>query len=84
MLIAGRRSWWPATAGAARAWPCGRGLGANVIVTEVDAMCPLEAAMDGFSVMPMVEAAAVGDVFITVTGNAGIVRGEHFAAMNDG
>ena len=56
-----------------------RGLGANVIVTEVDPIRALEAAMDGFSVMPMAEAAPVGDVFITVTGNAGIIRREHFA-----
>jgi adenosylhomocysteinase len=61
-----------------------RGLGANVIVTEVDPIRALEAAMDGFQVMPIAEAAPVGDVFITVTGNAGVVRGEHFAVMKDG
>ena len=61
-----------------------RGLGANVLVTEVDPIRALEAAMDGFHVMPMAEAAPVGDIFITVTGNAGIVRGEHFTAMKDG
>jgi adenosylhomocysteinase len=62
----------------------GRGLGANVIVTEVDPIRALEAAMDGFQVLPIAEAAPVGDVFITVTGNAGIIRGEHFQAMKDG
>jgi adenosylhomocysteinase len=61
-----------------------RGLGANVIVTEVDPIRALEAAMDGFQVMPLAEAAPLGDVFITVTGNSGIVRGEHFATMKDG
>src|SRR5437660_2983158 len=61
-----------------------RGLGSNVIVTEVDPIRALEAAMDGFAVMPLAQAAAVGDVFITVTGNAGIVRREHFARMKDG
>src|SRR5207244_1326320 len=61
-----------------------RGLGAAVIVTEVDAVRALEAAMDGFAVMPILEAAAVGDIFITVTGNAGIIRREHFAKMKDG
>jgi adenosylhomocysteinase len=61
-----------------------RGLGASVIVTEVDAIRALEAAMDGFSVMPIADAAAVGDIFITVTGNASIIRGEHFVKMKDG
>lgn len=61
-----------------------RGLGANVIVTEVDAIRALEAAMDGFAVMPMAEAAKVGDLFITVTGNKHIIRREHFLAMKDG
>jgi adenosylhomocysteinase len=61
-----------------------RGLGASVIVTEVDAVRALEAAMDGFSVMPIADAAAIGDIFITVTGNASIIRGEHFAKMKDG
>src|SRR5262249_30854165 len=58
-----------------------RGLGSNVVVTEVDPIRALEAAMDGFSVMPIAEAAAIGDVFITVTGNAGIIRREHFLKM---
>src|ERR1700726_526797 len=53
-----------------------RGLGAQVIITEVDPIRALEAAMDGFAVMPMQEAADVGDIFITVTGNAGIIRRE--------
>jgi adenosylhomocysteinase len=61
-----------------------RGLGSNVLVTEVDPIRALEAAMDGFAVMPIAQAAAVGDVFITVTGNAGIIRREHFLAMKDG
>jgi adenosylhomocysteinase len=61
-----------------------RGLGSNVIVTEVDPIRALEAAMDGFQVMPIMEAAATGDVFITVTGNAGIIRREHFLKMKDG
>jgi adenosylhomocysteinase len=61
-----------------------RGLGALVIVTEVDPIRALEAAMDGFAVMPVGEAAVVGDIFITVTGNAGIIRREHFLKMKDG
>ena len=61
-----------------------RGLGANVIVTEVDPLKALEAAMDGFLVMPMAEAVAVGDLFITVTGNKSVIRAEHFEAMKDG
>jgi adenosylhomocysteinase len=61
-----------------------RGLGAQVIVTEVSPIRALEAAMDGFTVMPMADAAAVGEVFITVTGNKHIIRKEHFLAMKDG
>jgi adenosylhomocysteinase len=61
-----------------------RGMGSQVIVTEVDPIRALEAAMDGFAVMPLIQAAAVGDIFITVTGNSGIVRREHFAKMKDG
>ena len=61
-----------------------RGLGALVLVTEVDPIRALEAAMDGFAVMPIAEAAPVGDIFITVTGNAGIIRREHFVKMKDG
>jgi adenosylhomocysteinase len=70
---------------------CGRGLamrakgmGANVAVTEVDSVKALEAAMDGFMVMPMAQAAKVGDVFITVTGDISVIRPEHFRAMKDG
>lgn len=61
-----------------------RGLGSNVIVAEVDPIRALEAAMDGFQVMPLLEAAPIGDVFITVTGNAHIIRREHFVKMKDG
>jgi adenosylhomocysteinase len=61
-----------------------RGLGAQVVVTEVDPVKAIEAALDGHRVLPMGEAAAVGDVFITVTGNRDVVRREHFAAMKDG
>jgi adenosylhomocysteinase len=61
-----------------------RGLGSQVIVTEVDPIRALEAAMDGFQVMPIAEAAPLGDVFITVTGNAAIIRREHFTRMKDG
>lgn len=61
-----------------------RGLGSNVIVTEVNAVRALEALMDGFLVMPMAEAAAVGDIFITVTGGMSAVDREHFQSMKDG
>jgi adenosylhomocysteinase len=61
-----------------------RGLGARVIVTEVDPIRALEAAMDGLDVMSLAKAAPVGDIFITVTGNAGIIRRDHFVAMKDG
>ncbi len=61
-----------------------RGLGANVIVTEVVPVRALEAVMDGFRVMPMAEAAKVGDLFITVTGNKHVIRREHLALMKDG
>ncbi len=70
---------------------CGRGLamrakgmGANVIVTEVDPTAALEAVMDGFSVMTMAEAAGKGHFFCTVTGNISVIRKEHFQAMQDG
>jgi len=59
-------------------------MGCQVIITEVDPIRALEAAMDGFSVQPIAKAAEIGDVFITVTGNAGIVRREHFLKMKDG
>ncbi|MGK7941373.1 MAG: adenosylhomocysteinase [Crocosphaera sp.] len=61
-----------------------RGLGANVIVTEIDPVRAIEAAMDGFRVMPMAEAAKEGDVFVTVTGNKHVIRPEHFEVMKDG
>lgn len=61
-----------------------RGLGANVIVCEVDPIKALEAAMDGFAVMPIAEAAPIGDLFITVTGNKHVIRREHFKVMKDG
>ncbi|OGF18957.1 adenosylhomocysteinase [Candidatus Falkowbacteria bacterium RIFCSPLOWO2_02_FULL_45_15] len=61
-----------------------RGMGANVIVTEVDAVKALEAAMDGFRVMPMREAAKIGDLFCTLTGDINVIDREHFAVMKDG
>jgi len=60
-----------------------RGMGAIVIVTEVDAIKALEAAMDGFEVMPMAEAAKVGELFVTLTGNKNVIRAEHFRVMKD-
>jgi adenosylhomocysteinase len=60
------------------------GLGANVIVTEIDPVKALEAAMDGFRVMPMSEAARIGDIFITATGDIHVLDGEDFAVMKDG
>src|ERR687891_655400 len=61
-----------------------RGMGADVVVTEIDPTRALEAAMDGFRVLPGSEAAAQGDVFITVTGNKHVLRPEHFELMKDG
>ena len=61
-----------------------RGLGANVIVTEVEPIKAIEAVMDGLRVMTIEEAAAVGDIFITVTGNRHVIDGPHFAKMKDG
>jgi adenosylhomocysteinase len=61
-----------------------RGMGARVIVTEVDPLPALEAVMDGFTVAPMSEAAKVGDIFCTVTGDIHVLREEHFARMKDG
>jgi adenosylhomocysteinase len=61
-----------------------KGLGAKVVVTEVDPIKALEAHMDGFEVMSMSEAAKQGDVFITVTGNRDVIAGEHFDKMKDG
>jgi adenosylhomocysteinase len=59
-------------------------MGAHVIVTEVDPIRALEAAMDGFQVKDTLSAAQAGDLFITVTGNIHVLRGEHFAVMKDG
>ncbi|HEX8499237.1 MAG TPA: adenosylhomocysteinase [Pyrinomonadaceae bacterium] len=61
-----------------------RGMGANVVVTEVNAIKAIEAVMDGFRVMPMAEACAIGDIFVTVTGNRHVIDGAHFAKMKDG
>jgi adenosylhomocysteinase len=61
-----------------------RGLGANVIVTEIDPLPALEAVMDGFRVMPMLEAAKVGDIFCTVTGDINVLDKEDFEVMKDG
>ena len=62
----------------------GRGMGSNVIVCEVDPIKALEALMDGFRVMPLEDAAEVGDIFITVTGNKHVLSRPHFARMKDG
>lgn len=61
-----------------------KGLGAKVVVTETDPIRALEAVMDGYEVMPMAAAAAIGDLFVTVTGCAGVITGEHFQSMKDG
>jgi len=61
-----------------------KGLGANVIVTEVDPIKALQAVMDGFQVMPLKEAACKGDVFVTATGNINVIRKEHMLRMKDG
>ena len=61
-----------------------RGMGANVIVTEVDPLKALEAVMDGFRVMPMIEAAPIGDIFCTLTGDLNVLDKHHFEAMKDG
>src|SRR3990170_3472783 len=70
---------------------CGRGLamrahgwGANVVVTEIDPLKAIEAVMDGYRVMPMADAAAIGDFFCTVTGDVKVIRKEHFEVMKDG
>ena len=85
VLLAGRRV---VVVGYGR---CGRGVadraagaGANVVVCEVDPLAALEAAMDGYDVMPALEAAAVGDLFVTATGNRDALRAEHFERMRDG
>jgi adenosylhomocysteinase len=84
-LIAGRKVvvagyGWCGKGVASRA----KGLGANVIVTEVNPVRAIEAVMDGFRVMPMVKAAAEGDIFITVTGDINVLDKDHLAAMKDG
>jgi adenosylhomocysteinase len=61
-----------------------RGMGAKVVVTEVDAIRALEAAMEGYGVMPLRDAARIGDVFVTVTGDRGVIRQEHMEVMRDG
>ena len=61
-----------------------KGLGSHVVVTEIEPRKALEAAMDGFSVMTMAQAAPIGDIFVTVTGNYHVIRREHFEAMKDG
>jgi adenosylhomocysteinase len=85
MLLAGRQVvvcgyGWCGKGVALRA----RGMGSHVIVTEVDPIRALEAAMDGFQVKRIAEAAPLGDLFITVTGDIHVIRAEHFAAMKDG
>jgi len=61
-----------------------RGMGANVIVTEVDSLRALEAVMDGYRVMPIADAAKIGDIFCTLTGDINVIRTEHFLTMKDG
>src|SRR5207249_4419333 len=61
-----------------------RGMGSRVVVTEVDPLRALEAVMEGYEAMPIREAARVGDVFVTVTGDTGVLRREHFEIMKDG
>ncbi len=61
-----------------------RGMGANVVVTEIDPMLALEAVMTGFRVMPMAQAAKIGDIFVTVTGDINVLDTQHFEAMKDG
>lgn len=85
VLVAGRRAvvagfGWCGRGVASRL----RGMGANVIVLEVNPLRALEAVMEGFQVMPVAEAARVGDIFITATGDVNVLRGEHVAAMKDG
>ncbi|MEM3621944.1 MAG: adenosylhomocysteinase, partial [Candidatus Methanomethyliaceae archaeon] len=61
-----------------------RGMGARVIIAEVDPIKALKAVMDGFDVMPMDEAAKIGDIFVTATGNKNVIKKEHFEVMKDG
>lgn len=71
---------WCGKGGAMRA----KGLGANVIVTEVDPIKAIEAVFDGFRVMPMIEAAKIGDIFLTLTGDKDVITGEHYPLMKNG
>ena len=71
---------WGGKGGAVRA----RGLGADVIVCEIDPIKAIEAVMDGFRVLPMSEAAKIGDIFVTVTGNRHVIDKQHFEVMKDG
>jgi adenosylhomocysteinase len=85
MLLAGKRFvvcgyGWCGRGVAMRA----RGMGANVIVTEAEPLKALEAVMEGYSVMPLTEAARIGDLFVTLTGNLHVIREEHFQLMKDG
>ncbi|MBJ7454915.1 MAG: adenosylhomocysteinase [Thermoleophilia bacterium] len=85
VLVAGRRAvvagfGWCGRGVASRL----RGMGANVIVVEVNPLRALEAVMEGFQVMPVAEAARVGDIFITATGDVNVLRGEHVSVMKDG
>jgi adenosylhomocysteinase len=85
ILLAGRRVvvggyGWCSRGIAMRA----KGMGANVIVTEIDPMKALEAVMDGFSVMPMMEAAKVGEIFVTATGDINVLDKQHFEVMKSG
>src|SRR5499427_9252350 len=85
VLLAGKRFvvsgyGWVGRGVASRA----RGMGAHVIVTEVDPLRALEAVMDGFEVLSMAEAAKVGDIFCTATGDKHVISGEHLASMKDG
>src|SRR5687767_11259058 len=61
-----------------------RGLGANVVITEINPIKAIEAVMDGFRVMPIAEAASIGDIFVTVTGNRHVIDADHFSRMKDG
>src|SRR6476619_1306872 len=61
-----------------------RGMGSNVVVAEIDPIKAVEAVMDGFSVMPIVRGAPIGDIFVTVTGNRHVIDGDHFKTMKDG
>lgn len=71
---------WCGKGGAMRA----KGLGANVVITEVDPIKAIEAVFDGFRVMPMEEAAKIGDIFLTLTGSDNVINEKHFALMKDG